>query len=328
MKDDNTKKTTVIRTKRRQPGRRMKARTKIIIAGLLLVLLFYFPVKKMIIQQFIDYGVTAQGTIAEEMTTTALVIREEKLIKAPAAGQFKPAVNEWSKVPAGQLIGYLAAETTTSDGSGLKIAVRTSLPGLVNYHLDGLEGTVTSELLAKLDMEKLNVLLQTDQASSSPPSSVTNGQPVCKIVDNLIKPFLYLQLPTDFFHTLPKAGDSIAIEIAGGDLRRAQVRSVKKNAPTLHLVLEVTNPCDQELVSRRVSVKVVPNSYHGVILDRSALVSKEGEPGILVPRDGLVRWVKVELAGTVGEQAAVHGIDSGDLYIKNPDWVREGQQID
>lgn len=326
MTESNSRNSRPARTVRRKPGRRLRPRTKLILALILIALVLYLPLKKAFIRQIVDYGVTTQGMIAEQMAVSAAVIRQERVIRAPGAGQFTPAVKEGEKVAAGQKIGILTTADTAVDGSPIKIEIKSPEPGLICFHPDGWEGNVQPDLLDHFDQVKLDNLLVT--AEPEAPAAVTSGQAVGKIIDNLVKPCLYFQLPTDFLKTLPKIGEYLSLEISGGDIRKVKIIAVKKVELQLQLVVEVVNPSDRELQQRVVPVRVIPATYHGIILNLSSIVEQEGQPGVMMLDGGMARWKKVEIVGTVGEQVAVEGVAAGDLFIQNPSWIRDGQQIE
>lgn len=294
---------------------------------ILAALVLMVPVKNMIVRQQIRYGTLEWGTLEETVDAQGLVIRTEQVVTAPVQGRFSPAVEEWQKVPADYLLGYLWTEKATETKDKIKIAIKAPQPGLVVYHLDGLEGVLSPDLLERLNTDKLTALLnQTGEAQTV--TQTDGGKPVLKIVDNLMDPFIYLRLPAKALSPVPKQGDSLNVRINGGVIRFSRVTDLKMNTAELQLVLELKDASDPELTARRVDIKIVPKSFDGQIVDSKSLVMKDNQPGLLIPDEGVARWVKVQVAGAIGGRLAVSGIQTGAVYIINPGWVREGQRIE
>jgi putative membrane fusion protein len=319
-----------IRSSRLERRKRIRSRNKKILLIFVVIFfgwIFFDLAKNVIVKHMIKYGTAEVGILEEKVPAKAVVIREERVVTAQAAGTFMPQVAEWEKVGVGQIIGYLATEKSTASGDKVKIAVKAPVPGLVSYSPDGLEGVLTADLLSDLDTERLSLLLEKNQGSVAPVTQVESGKPVVKIVDNLVYPYLYIKLPPNSLKDLPKKDDSFTVSFSQQIKRRTIVADIKTDTSGIYLILEIIDFEDLDLKTRFVSLDIVPLSFQGIILPVEALVQKESQDGVIIPKKGIAKWTEVEVKGVINDQAVVDGLHVGDQYILNPSLVKEGQRI-
>lgn len=309
-----------------------KARTvrnrKIVSLALILlgVLIIYHPVKNLAISKMIRYETAQWKVLEENIPIDAVCIREEIEITASEDGVFEPVILEGEKVAAGKTIGYIKTQAATANADSIKVAIKAPRAGLVSYKPDGLEEVLKPNLLDELDIDKVSALLteQKDEASAFP--KVERGKPICKIVDNLINPFLYIQCDDSFVKEI-KSGQAMSVRFPNGITSRIIVREIKKSDTQSVVLAEVFDAPDLKLEKRHVDLELIIKSYEGVAVLKDALVTNIGEKGVFIPRKGVCQWIKVELKGDVGGEAVVTGLDAGSQYIVNPSLVHQGQRI-
>ncbi|MGI6686027.1 MAG: HlyD family efflux transporter periplasmic adaptor subunit [Bacillota bacterium] len=308
-------------------GHNIKRKLFLVAIFIIGALILYQPIKNLAVSKLIQYGTAQWKVLDNSIANEAAIIRDETVITAPAQGLFEPLVNEGEKVAAGKTIGYLKTQGATDKADFIKLPVKAPRAGLVSFHPDGLEEILKPDLLNDLDIDKISALLEERQASVSRFPQVERGKPVCKIVDNLINPYLYIQCPSTSLCTLEK-GQVMKVRFPDGTAAEIRLYDVKKRNDQYVFIAEIFNAPDFDLKNRFIPINVAAETFEGITVLKEALVKRNGEDGIYVPRKGICKWVKVEVKGCVGEEAVISGLDAGAQYIINPSLVHEGQRID
>ncbi|MEL7567783.1 MAG: HlyD family efflux transporter periplasmic adaptor subunit [Dehalobacterium sp.] len=301
---------------------------KLLVIGFLVLgaLLIYHPIKNFALSKMIRYETAQWKVLEQSVPEEAVMIRAEKLIAAPADGEFEPIVLEGEKVAVGRTIGYVKTRAGTDKVDSVKVPVKASMAGLVSYHPDGLEDILKPDLLNSLDLDKISDLLADKKETSFNSSQVEGGKAFCKIVDNLINPFLYLQYSNEAVGTIEK-GQEMTVRFTDAITSRVIIRDVKKGNNQFVILAEVLGAPDLDLEKRFVQVNVISHHYEGVTVLAEALVKENGQDGVFVSKKGVCTWIKVEVKGYVGTEAVVTGLDVGSQYIVNSSLVHEGQRI-
>lgn len=301
---------------------------KLVMIALLVLgaLMIYHPIKNFAVSKMVRYE-TAQWKVLEESTPEeAVVIREETLIVAPQDGVFESIVVEGEKVAAGRTIGYVRTQAATEKADSIKIPVKATRAGLISYRPDGLEDVLKPDLLKNLDIDKISALLAERQEPAFTFPKVERGKAICKIVDNLTNPFLYIQYSESADGSIEK-GQEMTVRFPNGITTGIIVRDVKKGDDQFVSLAEVFDAPDLDLENRFVPVNVISHHYEGVVISTEALVKESGENGVFVSKKGVCKWIKVEVKGYVGKEAVVSGLDAGSQYIVNASLVHQGQRI-
>lgn len=311
----------------RKKGQNTIKKLVIIVLLVLGALIIYHPIKNLAVNKMIRYE-TAQWKVLEQSTPEeAVVIREETLIVAPEDGVFEPIVLEGEKVAVGRTIGYVKTQAATDKVDSIKVPVKASKAGLVSYHPDGLEDVLKPDLLNNLDIDKISALLAEKQEALFTFPKVEKGKAMCKILDNLINPFLYIQYSNETAGAAIEKGQEMTVRFPDGITTGVIVRDAKKGNNQFVIMAEVFDAPDLDLEKRFIPINLISNNYEGVVISAKALVKENGEDGVFVSKKGVCKWIKVEVIGYVGEEAVVSGLDAGSQYIVNYSLVHQGQRI-
>lgn len=309
-------------------GQAIKKKLMMVMLFILGALMIYHPIKNFAVSKMVKYGTAEWKVLGQCVSEEGVLIRDETLIAAPADGEFEPVVAEGEKVAVGRTIGYVKTQAATANADLIKVPVKAPSAGLVSYHPDGLEDLLEPEMLNKLDLDKIAELLAEKKDAAVTFPKAESGRPICKIVDNLLNPYLYIQCELGTAGIALEKGQEMTVQFSDQITRKIVVRDVKKNGDQWVLMAEVFNAPDVDLKNRFVSVNVISDFYEGVAVSKEALVQEKGENGLYISKKGVCQWVKVEVAGYVGEEAVISGLDVGSQYIINPSLVRPGQRID
>jgi putative membrane fusion protein len=319
----NTKRNTL---RKKTKGQIIRKKILIILLLVLAAGIMYHPIKNLAVSKLIQYGTAQWKVLEQSVVGEGVIIRDETIIPAPVGGVFEPLVSEGEKVAAGRIIGYIKTQGATEEGELTKVPVQAPKAGLVSFHPDGLEEVLKPNLLGDLDWDKVSALFQENRAPVAGFPKAEKGKPICKIVDNLLNPYLFIQCPQDTLAGVEK-GQEMKVRLSDKVATKTIIHEVKKSKEHNILLAEVFDAPDSDLESRFVPVQVISHVYEGVTILKEALVRINGEEGIYVPRKGICKWVKVEVKGCVGEEAVVSGLDAGTEYIINSSLVCQGQRL-
>jgi putative membrane fusion protein len=303
-------------------------RKKIFIAAILVicVLIIYQPIKNLAISRMLRFETAQWKVLEQSIPGEGVVIREETLIFAPAGGTFEPLMAEGEKAAAGDIIGYIKTQGITEQADSVKIPLKAPKAGLVSYHPDGLEEVLKPDLMDHLDLDKVAALLKEKKRTKSNSTQVESGKPICKMVDNLVNPFLYLQGPAENFGSLER-GQALTVRFSEEKTAKITLRDVKSQQDQIFFMAEVLDAPDLDLKNRFIPVELILDRFEGVAVLKEALVEMDGEKGVFVSKKGIYKWIKLDVKGYAGQEAVVSGLEAGSEYIVNPHLARQNQRI-
>lgn len=270
-----------------------------------------------------------QETIPAEL----LVIRQESVVTAPAAGYFEPSVASGSRVSAGGQIGEMVAEPS-GVAQHLRLPVVTGQGGLVFFELDGWETALSVAAISQLDLSQL--LLAWEGASVTAvaePASLAAGRPLARVVDNLVEPhfLIYCQQPPqglieDGRLTL---GYATAVTDAPPNELRVTVYEQGLLADGRSFLLASSNASgDILLTERQLEVELLGEISSGLYLPAAALCrSADGTDAVLVASRRRLELVPVTLCERQGQLVRVEGLTLGQRVVLNPESAQEGQRV-
>jgi putative membrane fusion protein len=209
---------------------------------------------------------------------------------------------------------------------GLEVGLAAPKAGVVCLELDGLEQSVTPRQILEMSTARLENL-------TPRPSRAREGQevrvatPLFKVID---PDEVYIALVVSV-----SEGESFSenMEVRFTDFGSQSVLASlhHRGAPELGgklLVVLRASPAPDELAGmRQAAVEVILGRWHGPVVDRRALIEREGDVGLMVVTDSTARFHRVEVLGGDERQAVVRGIEMGQEIVLNPWLVREGMRI-
>lgn len=303
---------------------------KKVLAGALLliaVLFLYHPLKNFAVSKMVRFG-TAEWKVLEQSTQEeALIIREENVITAPSDGTFETVAADNVKVAVGQIIGYIKTRGAAAQADALKIPVKAPKAGLLSYHTDGLEDVLKPDLLNNLHIDKIASIIFQQQKETVHLPQTAQGKPICKIVDNLVNPYFYIETDHQNLERFVEKGEKISVRFPNGLASQVVVQEVKKSDHKFIILVKALNAPDLDLTTRELPIELIFDSYEGVVISKNALVKENDEDGVFISREKVCVWKKVEIMGSIGNETVVSGLEVGEQYIINPSFIKKGQII-
>ncbi|HEY8416615.1 MAG TPA: HlyD family efflux transporter periplasmic adaptor subunit [Limnochordales bacterium] len=246
-------------------------------------------------------------TLEDSFAGLAMVVRDEALLTAPAAGRVHLLVSDGSRVRAQAVV----ASIETPRGEQL---VRTAEPGTVHFYWDGWEQQVELDLLLHRAVQHWREV-QPAPGRTVDGQEVRQGDPVARVVDSH-RIRLYLDLP-EGVSLAPGMRVELRMPGVAEQPLAARVVALGGGRPAAVLV-ELDRYLPVLDAARWVDVEVVRARHQGIVVPVDAIVWEAGRPGVYVRRQTRLVFRPVRIGAQVGPWAVVEGIGAGDQFVVNP----------
>lgn len=284
---------------------------------------------------FVKLQRVSSETVALTFPASALIIRQESTVKAPASGVMTAFVDEGSKVRVGTKVLEIAAFPGADVLAGRdSIPVMATSSGIVSFRFDGWEGTLTRERLRALGGQ---VFYQPggEAVTRSNGDKVHLGDRLFKIVDPAGFQVAAL-VPRSLAHEAAERGTQ-----ARGSWKSLKMRELPEADVACSVAEVILRPGDRDAVVvfdvrvspesvldvRKTEVQVVRGVFTGVSVPQRCIVTKDGVKGVYVAEGPVVRFKPVQVKAVEGGMAIVEGIRSGDEVVNNPWLARDGMPL-
>ncbi len=261
------------------------------------------------------------GTLSVAYPASGIVLRNETVVAAPIPGKLIPLAPEGKRVRAGAVVARLEGLPDLERPPG-RVELRSPQAGFLCYHLDGWEGVLTPDNWERLDLLLLfkNINKSTGRIENIA-RAVNTGEPVFKVIDNLVSPCLILKIEHERPLTF-NAGDKVDLEWEGAKKGRGRVLAWRKIPGGLVINVELLEANSSFLCSRFFRLRVADRKYEGVIVPVCSLARTEKGIGVYTSSPVGFKFQKVDLIGRLGDRAAVQGISPGVEVVLNPELLK------
>lgn len=241
---------------------------------------------------------------------------------------------------------HLKLQRTAQVGSGeaeagTQLAINAVEEGTISLRVDGLEDTITFENRYQIDFSQL--FHKEIPLVSIGDTPVAFNEPLFKIV-NTERWYLACQIGLDAFD-LYNREEKVDVVI-GGERLEGRVQETFASGQLGILVLRMSQPIADGQALRSTKVKLVREDVKGLVIPKTALVSRGGNPGIYTTdqTDRIIFKPIRIIAEVEGDKVVVHEgqfttVDSkgetqqvmtvhhGERILKNPTGKREGDNL-
>lgn len=260
----------------------------------------------------IEVELAQTGGIEHSEPVKAVFANEEYLIQAPVSGKVELLGKDGQRFRRGENVALIHPEGAAPGTISKELAAKVNAPrgGLFFQKVDGLESTVTPQSLLEMDLAKIVEQKGNSQAQSD---IVQAGAPMGKMVNNLI--------PTEAFVELnPSADLSVGKTIKlnlNGQVQSAKI--MRKSDDPQGIVVRFNQYLDGTVNSRIQDVKWISRPpISGIVIPKSALITKGEELGVYVVQEGIFQYRKVKVLDENDTLICVENLPSGIPVVKNP----------
>lgn len=308
-----------VRLKRKAVKKKVASLTGCFLVFLLAgVLVFWFgkQLYRFCVFQSIGTVQAERSVLEDSYEAQGLLLLQETVVSAPASGKVVPLVKDGDRVPAGKAVARLdpppdlAAESRSRE-------LTSPCPGIVSFHFDGWEGALNRADWESYDPLRLFESLAKQDGGVQQKGEVRGaGEPVFKIIDNLVNPYMFLRLESGSQPSFEE-GDSLRLEWGGSGKGRMKVLSLIRRGGSYYAGGELLAARPFPL-TRRMTFRVISKSLEGVVLPASTLVKNGDVTGVITKSPLGLSFKKVDVVGVVGDRVAVKGIAPGVNVVTNP----------
>ncbi|MBE7036855.1 MAG: hypothetical protein E7403_06140 [Ruminococcaceae bacterium] len=169
--------------------------------------------------------------------------------------------------------------------------ITAPVPGLFSASVDGLEQIITPNNMTQLTPSQVDSLFE----QAEPKNEEAAGTSY-KIINNFLY-YVAVNIPTDKLSTL-RPGQTVNLRFydLSGDLVKADIKYISPEENGFKTVLLEVNQHLESLLKRRVvNVEFIKSRYNGYRISIKCLREKDGEKGVYVRRDDMLKFIPVDI---------------------------------
>ncbi len=283
-----------------------------------------------------DYDFSDEEEISQEISR--LVTKAEQELEALRAGDGSGLSDTVGRLyqldrDMKEMVGELESEHE-HEHARESFGVKASAAGLISYYIDGLEDRLNLNTISDLTPDQIKRYRDQEEITSYEQQAITRRAPIFKVVDNY-KWYLIVVCPIQALETFEDRRTlQVKLGFDEGTVHTARVVDSLRFDQEGFLVLELTREVADFWRERFTEVSLVQEQKKGFAVPRRALTSQEGEDGVYVVKNGIVRFRPVQVihdyqdSGKVFVQAIEETpLSRGDKLITNSIFVKEGDKI-
>ncbi len=258
----------------------------------------------------------AVGELAESTGAKAVVLMDEKVVRAPGSGKLVPIAEEGERVPVDTVVAQLELIPDPAGNSG-SIAIKSPSTGIISYQLDGWESTYDPTSWQRVNPYMIfEKLIGENKNINTVGEGINQGDPVLKVIDNLANPYLIVRFPAGYNPHL-EPDDLLTLTWGEEGDGKALAVCLSKQGDYAYAVLELKQarpfPCQ-----RTLDLQIMHVLGTGFVIPKSALTEKDGDTGVYIMSVVGPTYKKVDVTAVLHDQAAVKGISPGAEVVTNP----------
>lgn len=270
--------------------------------------------------RFVKTVVVENGVLETVQPVEGVIVREEKVMAAPATGKLEWLVGEGERLA----IGTPAARIQTGETSWQ--TVHTSASGIIIMQLDGLEGVLQPRSMTEINVP-LTRKIPFKPSRLSAGEEVRQGSLIFKMVDNFTWYYVVEMSADEYAGLSERSSVTLRFSFAPDQDASGQPVVIEDGGDMVTLIFEMKDDVDGCFTERFASANVITKRTSGIILPVSALIERGNETGVYILEKSVVRYRPVDVIETWQSEAVVSGLRIGFPVITNPNLVREGQRL-
>ena len=255
--------------------------------------------------------------IVSGFETKGLVIRDEKIFKAPISGKINILINEGERAAYGEKIAYIENENQ-------KYNIYTKEPGIISYAHDGLEnllkyGNITPQVLDNYDDYERNY----KQYISG--NKIEKGSVLYRIINNNNQ-YLLIEVKEDRAQMFNQNETVFIDRDNEKKFIKAKIKKIYEYEDINYLLLDLNYYIKEWNNIRWVDIKLIKNIYEGLAVPNSAIFkTASGTKILLYTFDNEIKTKDIKVIETTKDWSIVENLEIGDKVITNPENVNYGR---
>ncbi|ADQ15024.1 HlyD family efflux transporter periplasmic adaptor subunit [Halanaerobium hydrogeniformans] len=264
--------------------------------------------------------IASQGEIVDGFWANSVVVRDEKVFKAPISGRADLVEDEGDRIAVGEKV----AEINSNND---KKSIYNNKAGILSFAVDGLENEINSRGISQIDLNKIDDY-KANYKHRITGRNIKEGEALYRIINNFE---FYLIVPASKAQAERFQTNEIVF-VQGKNsqaMLRARIIDIRAdNEDNHYLFVKLDFFVPRWINVRRVNIKLIKNIYRGITIPRKAIFNQPSGQGVLkVSGYNEYKFQEITIIDSNQEAAVVEGIEIGDKIITNPedfDYGREG----
>ncbi|MEA1960966.1 MAG: HlyD family efflux transporter periplasmic adaptor subunit [Bacillota bacterium] len=245
------------------------------------------------------------SSFEESIECRAMILTEEQTIYATHDGYFENMAKEGQKVRRNALIGSLV-------NNKMKTPIYSLNSGIFTMRTDGLEDIVPGICLQTAGDE----LFEYQPVLKGEGQRVSNGDVLCKVVDNLVPSRIIIEVPNSIELVL-KPGGRFKIGVGENEPSYAVIQEVAVHEKGTLLLLQMKEFRQDFINKRYTAARFITEILDGSLIPAAALTEENGIKGVYCMKGDSFRFKNVELVKIIDDKALVNGLKENDIILSN-----------
>jgi len=252
------------------------------------------------------------GQLAESFHTESVIIRKEKIYKAPMSGKVTFFSDSNQRIAGNQVV----AKINSKDRN---VTIYSREAGILSFSYDQLEAELSPENMNNISIKKFNNI-NNNYHNIKEDDYINKGEPFFRIVNNSD---LYALIKID----KNKAEkywieETVFIrdkELEKDNLNQAKIKNIVNYGEKSIIILELKRFIDKWLNKRKINIELVKNIYEGLVIpDTAILPTSDGYKVVLVDSSNNYNLKDIEIKFNGDKYLVITGLELGDEILINP----------
>lgn len=260
----------------------------------------------------------AQGEVIDGFWSEALIVRDEKVIRAPIAGRVELLVGEGDRLASGRKLAEI-------NSSSQRKKIFNHKAGIVSFAVDGLEAEVNVNSLNQINLNNFDNL-KGNYKHLLAGDKIKKDEALYRIINNF-ELFLIVKVP-DYQADRFRINELIFLEQKNSDkLFEARIVDIHPNLEDTFFFIELEQFIPRWTNRRRIELNIIKNIYRGIKIPRKAVFNQPSGQGVLkVSGYNKYEFQEVVILDGNDDQVIVSGLEIGEEIITNPEDFDYGRE--
>ena len=250
------------------------------------------------------------GQVIDGFNTKAVIVRDEKLYRAPVSGKISYFQNEGERLSSGKAVMKIS-----NNNSNRTIYSRKS--GILSYNFDKHEDDINPDKMFKLNLNNLNDI-KNNYKSNDENEYVNKGEAIFRIINNTNN-FLIINIDKKEADRFWINETVFISNVDDNKLFEAKIIDINRRNEKAKITIELKRFIRDWLSIRKKEVQIVKNIYRGIVVPNSAVFpSKNGYQVAIVSPNNDYKSKNINIIFEGEEKMIIEGIDVGENILINP----------
>jgi putative membrane fusion protein len=260
----------------------------------------------------------AQGEVIDGFWSDVLIVRDEKIIKAPVTGRVELMVGEGDRLASGIKLAEIKSSNQTQK-------IYNKKAGIISFAVDGLEEEVNFANLNQINLNNFDDL-NGDYTHLLSGDRIKKGEALYRIINNF-KLYIIAEIPQKQIERF-RINELIFLEQKNSEkLIEAKIVDIRHQLDRTFFFIELEKFIPRWINRRRINLNIIKNIYRGIKIPRKAVFNQPSGRGVLkVSGYNKYEFQEVVILNGNDEYVIVSGLEIGEEIITNPEDFDYGRE--